>query len=297
MIKKTAFFVLISSLFALQGCYDDYKEDFGSTSTYFARQFPLRTLVEEDGKDFRFEVGVVLGGKYENTTDEKVGFIVQDTLLKHYPTLTKLPESYYSLQSNMITIPKGEFKGAVEVILNKEKFINDPLAIGKNYALPLQIVSTTANTVLKDKHYTIIVLKYYNKYHGWYYRKGRDTREDLADTVVNKHVVYSNKDMVLNKAFLLESLSKNQISVPFIGSNFTENKSAYTMQMDIADNKGTLAGKLITPLTNVSGTIDYHPADKKYTMKYNYKDKDGKPHLVLDTLYFRNTELFLENWK
>ena len=72
-------FILI---FVLQSCYEDYKKDFEYTATYFAMQDPLRTVLVEDGTDLAIEIGVMLGGKYENDRNESVLFEKRKAVLR-----------------------------------------------------------------------------------------------------------------------------------------------------------------------------------------------------------------------
>lgn len=294
-MKKILLFASIGLLFLLQACYDDYKEDYIYSTTYFARQYPLRTLVAEPGEEMAFEIGVVLGGKYENAVDEVVDFIVEDTLLNSYPDLVELPESYYSLEGGSITIPSGEFQGSMKVTLDKDKFMSDELAKGKNYALPLKMVAASTDSILEHKDYTIIVIRYYNEYHGWYYLKGTDSKLDEAGNVVES-VVYAEEDLVSNEDMLLETTAKDSVLVPFIGQFYNDQKK-YTMLMGVNNDACTLIGENTDNLTEVNGTGSYSPSERQFTLDYSYIDADGAKHQVNDMLIFRNTELILEDWQ
>lgn len=288
-MKKVALLIFMAALFLFQGCYDDYKTDFDYTATYFPRQFPLRTLVDADGEDLRFEVGVVLGGKYTNNENEEVGFIIEDTLLNVYPGLTKLPDNYYTLNGSSFIIPKGEFKGGLPITLDKDLFMNDNLAVGNNYAIPLQLVTTTADSILADKHYSIVVVRYYNKYHGWYYLKGTDT-----NTQDNSVETYSDADLVNNEDMLLTTTSKNTLDVPYAGNPAVSGRS---MLMEIDDNGAVTLSDGAGGITNLSGTGTYDASTRNFTLQYNYTDNNGDVHTVSEELIYRNTELITEEWQ
>ncbi|TYA84340.1 DUF1735 domain-containing protein [Seonamhaeicola marinus] len=289
MIKRIAVLMFIGTFVLLQGCYDDYKEDFEYTTTYFPRQFPLRTLVDADGEDLKFEVGVVLGGKYSNDTNEEVGFIVEDTLLDAYPELTKLPDNYYSMNASSFTIPSGKFKGSVPVTLDKDLFMNDALAVGNNYALPLQLVTTTTDSILQDRHYTILVLKYFNKYHGWYYVKGTDT-----NTQDNSVETYSETDLVENEDMLLQTIAKDSLAVPYAGN---PDVSGRGMKMQISENGNVVLSDGSGNISSLSGTGTYDSSTRNFVLQYNYTDENGAVHAVEEELIYRNTELNLEEWQ
>lgn len=288
-MKKISLIVLLVTVFLFQACYDDYKTDFTYSATYFPRQFPLRTLVDADGQDLKFEVGVVLGGKYTNDVNEEVGFIIEDTLLNAYPELTKLPDNYYSMNSTSITIPKGKFKGSLPITLNKDLFMNDPLAVDENYALPLQLVSTTTDSILDGKHYSIFVVRYYNKYHGWYYVKGTDT-----NTVDNSVVTYSEQDLVSNEDMLLTTLNKSSLAAPYAGN---PDVSGRGMNVEIDDAGNVTLSDGTGDITNLNGTGTYNSQTRGFTLQYSYTDGNGDVHNVSEELIYRNTELIVEEWQ
>ncbi len=295
IMKNTMLFVAIGFLLLLQACYDDYKQDYYYSTTYFARQYPLRTLVSVSGEEMSFEIGAVLGGKYENTINEYVDFEVQDALLNNYPDLVLLPSDYYTIESNRIEISSGKFDGTVKVTIDKEAFVQDQLAVGNNYALPLQIVSATSDSILAEKDFTIIVIRYYNEYHGWYYLKGTDNKLDATGNVVES-IVYAQDDLVYNEDFLLTTVAKDIVQVPFIGKYYND-QNTYSMLMTVADGTCTLNGHNTDALSNVAGSGSYDAAERQFTLNYTYADADGATHQVNDVLIYRNTELVLEEWK
>ncbi|WP_158293205.1 DUF1735 domain-containing protein [Tamlana fucoidanivorans] len=287
-MKKVVLLICIGSLFLLQACYEDYKEDYIYSATYFARQYPIRTLVDEADKDMTLEIGAVLGGKYSNDVNERASFIIQDTLLNadNYPQFTKLPDNYYTLKSNDIVIPSGQFKGSTTMTINKDLFLNDPLAIGNNYALPIEMTESTADTILHSKRYSVVVIKYFNQYHGWYYVKGVDT-----NTSDNTSVTYSNDDLVLNEDVLLQTTSKNELTVPYVGN---PDVSGRNMNFSIDTDGSVIISE--DNVTGTSGTGSYDSNTRNFTLDYSYTDGDGAVHTVKDTLIYRNTELILEEW-
>lgn len=277
----------------LQACYDDYKLDFDHTSTYFALQSPLRTLLVEDGKDLSLEVGVVLAGVYENKANEVVNFEIQPQMLINYPQLTLLPADYYTISnSNQIDIPIGEISGSVKIVLN-DKFLNDPKAHLLNYALPLRITGTTADSILTGKDSTIIAIKYENLYYGQYWIKGVDHTLNVTGEIASS-AVYSNKDLVKNSNKLITTLAKDSCSIPYVGSDLT---GANKLKIQIkTDGTANIIPGVLTNMTNVSGTGKYDKAKKIFTLDYTYT-KTGVQHHVLDTLYHFAVPMKVEKWQ
>jgi len=102
-----------------------------------------------------------------------------------------MPQNYYTLSSNQITIPAGKVNGSIEVQLT-DAFFNDPLAIKLGYVIPVRLLgSADVDTILHGKaavanpdprvagdweitpkDFTMFAVKYVNKYHGNYLHRG-----------------------------------------------------------------------------------------------------------------------------
>lgn len=293
-IKILAF---ICFVLTLQSCYEDYKSDYTHTTAYFARQKPLRTLLD-DGKDMSFTFGTCLAGVYKNEKVWNVYYEVQPDLLNDYPDKELLPEDYYTLSdNNHIVVPKGKILGEIKVNINKEKFMNDPKGLNGTYVLPVKITSSDMDEILENKEYSLIALKYYNKYHGTYFFKGVDTKYDAAGNEIDK-VEYNSDDLVKNnRIHELVTMSANSVKVPCIGRF---NAKDYFMELSVdKENKvsfGSLAGSKIVDITG-NGNFSYdgknHP---HFMLNYNYIDEEGLKHSVSEELIFIKTVLKMELW-
>src|SRR5690625_478056 len=159
--------VLISFLvMGIYSCrnFEVIHPDFKYTSGYFPYQFPVRTLVLGDyiydnsnDSVHKFIISVHMGGLYKNTKDRKFKIEVDDSLVdsllfnQEGDTIRAMPEKYYTLESNSITIPKGKQYGGVTVQLT-DAFFNDPKAIILNYVVPLRLISSNdVDTILRGK--------------------------------------------------------------------------------------------------------------------------------------------------
>ena len=293
---KTSFKLLLAvcSFMWLQSCYEEYKFDYTHTTAYFARQKPLRTLVEEEGKNMCFTFGVVLSGVYSNEKDWKVEFEIAPELLDDYSEMKLLPEDYYSLSDNRnIVIPAGKILGEIEVKMDKEKFMNDPLALTGVYALPIRIVHSETDSILENADYTIIAVKYVNKYHGHYWVKGEDSKYDSSGTLIDTET-YSSADLVTNRRATLVSKGRNTLSIPYIGRF---NSDGYSMMLKV-DNAGEvkLVGDIKSSIKEVAGAGTYDEGKNIFAVEYSYTDGDGYKDVVKDELIFSNLELKLEEW-
>ena len=183
--------------------FPDYE---GGTTVYFASQYPVRTIVlgedtyqTDNDNAHRFEVYATIGGTRNNDRNVEIDIAVNNNLCNHLyfeegvPVLP-LPQEYYTLDANTISLPKT-MMGAVGVQLT-DKFFADNLSLENTYVLPLAIrqvrgadhilsgtplientipVQTNANAwSVQPKDYVLYCVKYVNRYHANYLRRGID---------------------------------------------------------------------------------------------------------------------------
>ncbi|MGQ1785789.1 DUF1735 domain-containing protein [Saccharicrinis sp. GN24d3] len=301
---KKLFIAVVGLMFMLTSCYDDYKFDYEYTSTYFSYQYPLRTLVVEDEEDLTFDIGVVLGGKRSNGTEEEVTYSIDASLLDEYPDLKLLPADRYSISGveGKISIHSGEQVGRETVTLDKEWFLSQEDAVNKVYALPLRIVDQSTDSVTYDKDYSIIVVRYYNEFHGLYWLNGADETYDFLGENVESQFVYTNDDAVIQgyKQLMLTTNGENTIKAEYTGMNQI---APYAMNLTIRKDDGlvTITPDEESPITELIGSGYYDVLDRKMYLDYDYYDLDENDnvikHSVKDTLIYIDTPLDLEMWQ
>lgn len=71
--------ILLSGLFLLTGCYDNYVKDYDYSAIYFAYQYDMRTMVA--GEDPHFNITAALAGVIGNTRDRAVRIELDDELV------------------------------------------------------------------------------------------------------------------------------------------------------------------------------------------------------------------------
>ncbi len=274
------------------GCYEEYKLDFDYTATYFAHQTPIRTIIAET-ETGSFEVGVVLAGRRVNNNTETVTFTLDnelDSLIAETDMLL-MPESYYTIDlpdgEYTMTIPSGSFEGFVNVNLNAA-FFSDSLSATNTYVIPFKLLSTSLDSILAGKEYTMPIVKYINKYHGWYYQKGQQRELDAEGNIVDT-IFYSYKDLIDHKALAISTINMNTLTVPALGTS--TKKMMILVESDNSLSFEQMEGSV--PVTGISGS--YLPADKMFYLNYQYENA-GKTYTVFDTLIFRNTELKFQTW-
>lgn len=226
--------------------FDNYEYQ----SVYFAYQYPVRTLtLGEDvfdttlDNEFKSKILATLGGVYDNSKEVTIDFSVDNTLVSGLlfeqggDPIEAMPETYYTLASNKMVIPKGEIVGGVEVQFTNA-FFEDPLAIQKNYVIPVRMNSVVnADSILsgealvsnprrgisedwsiQPKDFVFYAVNYINPWHGFYLRRGKDVivgknGNTALDQTVVRHEPYVEYDEVFNVN--TKSLSKCDFQVVF----------------------------------------------------------------------------------
>ena len=315
---KAKLFFLLTVILSLTSCqkYEDFIEDFDYSTTYFAYQKPVRTVFSDD---LSIEIGVVLGGKRENKTDERVTFQIEPEMLQDVDYVGSnqfklLPEDYYSLSdNNTIIIPKGKFLGTVRLTLNKEKFLMDPLAVESTYALPIRITESSTDQILKGdieagiaaKDYTIVVIKYISEYHGVYYHRGHRTSYDNLGNMIEtlKYVGEHEEDIYIkNLVWNLGTINASSLTTDGV-AEFLSGTSKYSMVLNINENNSVSISDNLSPgssqITGIKdlGDSKYDREKKQFYLNYEYIDEaSGIRYVMADTLIYRNTEMELELW-
>ena len=229
IIKYTAIIAALASVGSMTSCKNagqDFPNFEGGISVYFAKQYPVRTLVMGDDtydtsmdNAHKCTIYATMGGAYEgrNITLE----IAADPSLTDNLTfdgtrpVKAMPESYYRLASNTIDYA-GSHMGGVEVEFT-DAFFNDPDALDNNYVIPLVIKSQKgADRILTGtpvaegntpprtlssawselpKDYVLYCVKYINKYDAEYAVRGLDKITEGGVTTTNvRHEQYVEND-------------------------------------------------------------------------------------------------------
>lgn len=305
-------------------------DDYDYTTTYFAFQTPVRTLVLGDynfdntnDNNHRFIISTAIGGVYNNNVDREVRFVIDETLTNNLYAVNEeiipLPRSYYTLSDNdKMIIPKGSFTGGVTVQLN-DAFFQDSLSTFTKYVIPVKIVSSTTDSILRGsparpnpdpriagdwvqvpKDYTLFGIKYVNEYHGRYLLRGA-TQVKAADGSEVERIVYRNalveKDEVVsvNTAGRKKVMYRNAIRLSG-GSPGT-----FDMLLTFDDNDNCTitqrSGFQVTGTGKFVKNGDEWGGEKRAVLHLDYQINDGTyTHMVKDTLVFRDKAVALQEF-
>lgn len=239
-IKFVVALFFLSILFT--SCYEEYIFDNETTATYFSSQKPLRTIVPR-GTSAEIEIGAVVAGLRVDDESMTVDFVVDTTLLDSIPEasgLELLPSAYYTLGGSAVDYASAynnvmtfdivkTFLRAVNVTLDIDAFTSDPLALGKNYAIPLRIVGSSLDSIvsfgevptINSGDITIVVIKYISPYSGTYYTKGSQIALSSIDGTADSstYISYSKSDLSTNETTSLTTVDLSTVEQSIIGKN------------------------------------------------------------------------------
>ncbi|WP_158655279.1 BT_3987 domain-containing protein [Flavivirga eckloniae] len=293
-MKYKSYLLFISLLAIMFACepYEDYLID---TIGYRAVYFPNIEHIEKfgrspiSGEGLEFKIGAYIGGVKENSNDEEVTFEIDETLLDG-TTYTLLPNDYYTLGSpNKITIPKGEFLGLLDVKFDSLMIANDELLKELHYAIPMRMVSTSADSILKGQDEIIIPVKLMNTYEGNFYQVGSVKEFFTVSKVLDTAYVYGDPGDLTSDVSIreLSSIMMDTVRINGVANRIGDNYSM-KLKVNTEDNSVTIIADPSSDFqVEENGFSLWDPVKRKFTLKYKYTvgDKDFE---VEETLTFRN---------
>ncbi len=306
MKKILALFILSV---ALVSCYEDYIKDYPFDAVYFPYQVNVRTFVVGEG--MKIEVGVDLGGVIENTRDRNVSFtldgsLVTPAMLNRFKTasnayikdpvasvtaLSVLPASYYTISNNStMVIKKGQHMGSVVIKPDSAKFLGDPATKYATYVLPFKITAADADSILKDKEYAVIGLRYDHMLFGKYWHGGVAlvNRPAKSDTTIK---YYTQIPSVEAKVWTLTTNSPTSVIAPgFMDQVTGKNEMLLTLNgSDVAIT--SMTGSTYSVTADGASTFNRPKLlqNRKLFLKYKFTNPaNGWIYHCTDTLTFRN---------
>lgn len=316
---------------------DDWSfPDYKYSTTYFPYQSPVRTLVlgnydlTDNTKDnkLQFSIGLAIGGMYDNKQDRKVGYVLDETLVNNLytdkgDTIVALPQSYYTLSPiGTAIVPKGVMQGYVDVQLT-DAFLNDPRAYKVHYVIPLKIITTETDSILKGKtsmtnpdrriannwsiaapkDFTLFGIKYINPYHGKYLHRGKDVLKNASGALISE-ILYRTLYVEKNEIWYLQTISRNKVLVTGLVHR-TGNSGSFKMVITFDSSGNGIVSNDATSAYPVSGTGkfvtngDEWGGLKRDAIILNYQITDainGEFHQATDTLVIRDRDVRLETF-
>ncbi len=264
--------------------------DYIYQTIYFAQQSPVRTIVIGDDGEYdteldnkhQFQVMATLGGINDNNSKRTVDVKIAPELLTgvtfaNGTPIKVMPESYYTMASKTITIPKGMVRGGTLVQLT-DAFFEDPASAEVTYVLPMILVNgsdsilegkakegvenphrlATADWDVVPMDYQLLAVKYKNRYHGVWLSKGKDEINNNGTvTTKDRNPQYWEKADTCWMSTVKLNIGRRQFShiVTTINAAGEEvdTRIGVTLRLAYSDN-GDIAVSTDTPGCSASGT-------------------------------------------
>ncbi len=323
--------------------FDDYTNPLTGTkltACYFPYQSPARTLIlgkydvglNTNDNNHIFEIGAIMSGVQANTKERKVYFQVDNTLLDSVKNVTALPVSYYTIQTaSPAIIPAGSTKAIITIHL-EDAFFNDPKSFAPtqntNYVVPLRIISVegldtilvgklasgitlpirgrAANWSIQPKDFTLFGIKFINKYHGNYLRRGVDSLSTLVGGVYtyNSKVLYHNPYVERDEVTKLTTSAKDSVTFSnAIRRAVGGNPGTKSMKLSFDANGNCVVVDVATKLAIGTGTFKDNgdmwggKSQDVIYLNYSYIDiANSQKHVVRDTMVIRDRAIVFETF-
>jgi hypothetical protein len=296
------FLIPIIGLFVLAACSNKEAtfSDYDYQTVYFAYQYPVRSItfgedifntdLDNQGKCL---IMATTGGVYSSKKNVVIGIGVDNSLLGSGllfnaggDTVVAMPNNYFSLASNSITIPEGSLTGGVEVQLT-EAFFNDPKSIKNTYVIPLRMTTkTNVDSILAGKGFILYAIKYVNPWHGNYLRRGKDVVTGSVNQTVTRHKLYVEDDEVCK--LYTRAMKKIDFPVVFKDKNGVNVNCTLALNFDNAGNCTVAAGA-----ANFTATGSGQFVKKGEKNSWGSKDRDAiylKYEVTLPDMHVSSTD-------
>ncbi|WP_430932615.1 BT_3987 domain-containing protein [Saccharicrinis sp. 156] len=291
-MRKIIFALIV---IAFTGCkYDDeYLDPSLDTIAYFASfENHSRTVVVGEGLNFK--VGVAMAGELTNTEDRTVDFMIYQSGLafEEEDDLRELmPTSFYNADELSGTfqtiIPKGEFLGFFDVVMDSVAFLSDPLSLDGTYTLPVKILATSLDSIGKDS--VNISVKYMCGVDGYYLFDESVIRREIEGTVLeDKTTTEEYKNESDDSAWRLATLAPFQVEATGATTSFN---GGLKFNITVQDGNVSLQSIEGEPVVEADGENTYDSSTRDFMLNFKYQ----KPEVGNDTIYHVSTKLVFRN--
>lgn len=333
------YFLLSLMALTLVACSNEEQEfpDFDYSTVYFAYQYPVRTLTlgetlynNELDNAHKVKLMATWGGGYTNKKDVVIDVEVDSVLCRNLyfknnnAKVQVMPASYYELADSKIKIPAGSIIGGVEIKLT-DAFFNDPLALSRNYVIPVVMKKVSGadyiltgeavptvdspnrnqadHWITLPKDYVLYAVRYINTWDGSYLRRGKDeiTSGGVTTTSVRHRPAVENDELCKLSTV---SLSKIDFPVKYYDANGNVVNQASLELIFDANGNCTIGSR--TAGVTATGTGSFK---KKSELKsWGNKDRDAlyldyaidfgaRRYATRDTLVARDRGIIMETFE
>lgn len=209
-----------------------------------------------------------------------------------FSVLTPLPSDYYSVEGDLsaMRLEKGRHTATVTIKANVEELTSNLNTIKPYYALGLRIIKADADTVLQEKCFEVIAVKYENRYFGnWYHGGKAVTVDDVTGAELDRKVYPTPFPQGEDEIYVLSTVGANVLETNRVSKGQIPGRLTLTVDGDavgVLESDGLLK---IEPYGEGSHVYKARKLqDRRIYLNYQIDNENGTHTIVTDTLTFRN---------
>ena len=202
-------------------------------------------------------------------------------------SLTPLPEELYSVEPLNMMIKKGKHTATATVSVDSLAFLSDPnIGYLPYYAIGYRIVSADADTVIRNRSFSVVALRIESRFFGNWYHGGVSKIFSPSGEQISASQYYTE----IPSAEASPAIYTMTTTGPYSVSTNWFHNSEGAMEIKIGDGNKVEVSDSEGKITDLgsSWNEDILLQNRKIFLNYQYPDADGNNVVVTDTLTFRN---------
>lgn len=237
----------------------------------------------------RFTAYDGLLGNSGGVGDMSNDYVKTEVLASGIKSLVPVPENYVTILDNPgdLHFDKGNHIAKFR-IKAEEAFLSDTRAMRPGLAIGFKIVSADVDTVLSSKSFTVVALKYENKFFGNWYHGGETKIVSRDGTVLSTDVVEMKIPQSTAALYTLSTASPSSVFTDKVGN--ASGKLLLSFDGDRITVSDPSGATTIRPVEGLESRFNGAKLlqDRELYLNYQFDNADGTVTVVKDTLLFRN---------
>ena len=209
-----------------------------------------------------------------------------------FSALKPLPAEYYYTEGDLssMCIREGSHTGTVTVKANTAELTANLNTVKPYYALGLRILRADADTVLQEKCFEVIAVKYENRYFGNWYHGGKAVTVDDATGETLSSLVYPTPfPQAEDEIYILSTVGGNAVETNRVSKGQIPGLLTLSFDGDDVEVLESYGRLKIKPYGEGSHVYRARKLqDRKIFLNYQIDNENGTHTIVTDTLTFRN---------
>jgi hypothetical protein len=218
-------------------------------------------------------------------------------LMKNVPSISALPASIYSLESDSgnagtAIIRKGTHVGVLRVKVDSAAFLSDPGRLYPKEVIPLVITDGNGTDIIEGKAASVIGVRYENMLFGNWYHGGYSDVFDAAGNKIRTESYATTVPQADNLVWTLRTVAPFELTANGAGAGFNSGTAAQmklTLNADDSISISSVEGAryVVEPDGDSRFVRTRLLQDRKIILNYRYVAGEETIH-AHDTLSFRN---------